>query len=70
VISDDAVYTRDEAMRFLRLKPATFSRLVNGKLKGVPQLNRVPVGRRQFFRGETLRKWLIKAEAMACNADH
>jgi hypothetical protein len=70
VILDDRVYTRIEAMLLLRLRPATFSKLVNGKLKGVPPLICVRVGRRQLFLGRTLRQWLIDGEAMSCNGAH
>jgi hypothetical protein len=69
-ISDDAPYNRREAMQLLKLKSATFSKLVNGKLKGLPPLIPYRVGRLQFFRGATLRQWLIDAEAMACNVAH
>ena len=69
-ISPDAIYTRPEAMKYLRLKPATFSKLTNGKLNGVPPLMAIRVGRLQRFRGATLIQWILDAEAMQCNAAH
>lgn len=61
--------TREEAMTRLRLKPAHFSKMVNGKVKGLPPLRVVRIGRRQFFREETLIQWTIEVEGGSCNAD-
>jgi hypothetical protein len=54
--------TRAEAMKRLRLKPAHFSKLVNGKVKGLPPLPCVRIGRRQLFRAESVEQWIIDVE--------
>jgi len=58
--------TREEAMTRLRLKPAFFSKIVNGKVKGLPRLPAVVIGRRQLFRDESLDKWILEVEGQ-CN---
>ena len=42
------LYTRQEAIDMLRVSPAFFSKLVNGKVKGLPPPPRVPMGEREF----------------------
>jgi len=64
LISDDGIYTRTEAMQYLRLKPATFSKLTNGKLKGVHRLDCMRFGRLQRFRGSALKKFAAALEEM------
>jgi len=59
--------TREETMERLRLKPAHFSKLTNGKIAGLPVLQSVRIGRRQLFRPETVDKWIVDAEAK-CSA--
>ena len=56
---------RKEAMAVIRLKAAHFSKLVNGKIKGLPPLACVRIGRRQLFRSETLRRWILDVEAQS-----
>lgn len=58
--------TREEAMEQLRLKPAHFSKVTNGKVKGLPKLACVRIG--QLFREETVRNWIIEVERLSCNA--
>ncbi len=41
--------TREEAMERLRLKPAHFSKLANGKIKGLPKLACVRIGTSATF---------------------
>ena len=59
--------TRQEAMERLRLKPAHFSKVASGKVKGLPQLASVRIGRRQLFRVETLDRWVVQVEKLSCN---
>jgi hypothetical protein len=59
--------TRKEAMEKLRLKPAHFSKVASGKVKGLPRLASVRIGRRQLFREETLERWVVEVEKLSCN---
>jgi hypothetical protein len=59
--------TREEAMERLRLKPAHFSKVANGKVKGLPRLACVRIGRRQLFREETIARWIVEVENISCN---
>jgi hypothetical protein len=56
------VLTRKETMARLRLKAATFSKLTNGKIKGLPPLRFIRVGRKQLFLATTVEQWLLEAE--------
>jgi hypothetical protein len=58
------VLTRLEAMERLRMKPAFFSKLTNGKVKGLPRLRCIRAGRRQLFLETTVDQWAIDAEAI------
>ena len=49
-------------MLILRLKPSHFSKLVNGKVKGMPPLPKVQIGRRQLFRPQAVYQWIIDVE--------
>ena len=49
-------------MARLRLKAAHFSKLVNGKVKGLPPLPCVQISRRQLFREESVQQWIIDVE--------
>jgi hypothetical protein len=62
--------TREETIVRLRLKPAHFSKIVNGKVKGLPALPCVRLGRRLLFREETIDKWIVDVEAASCSVDH
>lgn len=65
-----ALLTRDEAMGRLRLKPAFFSKVAAGKVKGLPPLPCVRIGRRQLFREETINRWVLDVENKPCNVAH
>jgi hypothetical protein len=65
-----ALLTRKEAMNRLRLRSSHFSKLVNGKIKGLPQLKAVKIGRRQLFREETIEQWIVDVEGGSCSAAH
>jgi hypothetical protein len=54
--------TRMETMDRLGLKASHFSKLVNGKIKGLPTLPMVKIGRRQLFRPESIEQWILDAE--------
>jgi len=58
--------TRKEVMERLRLRPAFFSKLSNGKVKGMPALPAVRIGRRQLFREAALNQWIMDVEKL-CN---
>ena len=61
------ILTREEAMLRLRLKPAFFSKLVNGKVKGVPPPPCLRIGRRQLFAEDSLENWAKELEARPCS---
>jgi hypothetical protein len=64
-----ALLTRKEAMDLLRLGSAHFSKVAAGKVKHLPQLASVRIGRRQLFREETIERWILEVEAKSCSAD-
>jgi hypothetical protein len=68
VTHETGLLTRDEAMARLRLKASHFSKLVNGKIKGLTPPPMVAIGRRQLFRSEALDQWIIEMEKKQCNA--
>ncbi len=57
-----ALLTREEVIKRLRLKPSFFSKLANGKVKGLPALPIVRIGRRQLFREQSIEEWILKVE--------
>lgn len=65
-IMANKLLTREEAMARLRLKPAHFSKVASGKVKGLPKLACVRIGRRQLFREQTLAAWIIEVETLSC----
>jgi len=62
------ILTREETIAKVRLKAAHFSKVVNGKVRGLPRLACVRIGRRQLFREETVDRWILEVEAQSCNA--
>ena len=64
------IFNRKEARARLRLKPSHFSKVTNGKVRGLPKLACLRVGRLQFFREETLARWINEVEALSCNGVH
>lgn len=61
------ILTREEAMERLRMKPSQFSKVSNGKVKGLPRIPVYNIGRRQFIREEMLDQWIIALEEKACS---
>jgi len=61
-VSETSLLTKAETMLILRLKPSHFSKLVNGKVKGMPPLPKVQIGRRQLFRPQAVYQWIIDVE--------
>lgn len=57
--------TRAEVLAMLKVSPGHLSKIVNGKVKGLPRLRPVNIGRRQLFREETVNKWLAEVEESA-----
>ncbi|MCL4854246.1 MAG: helix-turn-helix domain-containing protein [Bryobacteraceae bacterium] len=52
-----------EAAKFVRCSKAHLCNIVNGKVRDIPQLPAVRVGRRVLFRRESLERWLIEVES-------
>jgi hypothetical protein len=59
---DQQLLTRSEAMARLRLKSSHFSKVVSGKIRGLPRLPVLQIGRCQFFRRAAIERWIIEAE--------
>jgi hypothetical protein len=57
-------------MARLRLKAAHFSKLVDGKVKGLPPLPCVQIGRRQLFREESVQQWIDVEKTRKCSVAH
>jgi len=66
-VGPKALLTREEAMAQLRLKPAFFSKVVSGMVKGLPPLACLRIGRRQLFREDTVNQWILDVEAKSCS---
>lgn len=62
------VLTSSEIAKRLRISKGQVSKLMNGKVKGVPPLKVIVVGRRKLVRGEAFEEWCREAEG--CSADH
>ena len=54
--------TRKEVIDRLRITPGHFSKITNGKVKGLPHLPCVQLGRRQLFREESVNEWIVKVK--------
>ena len=52
-----------EAAALVRCSRAHLSNVVNGKIRGIPRLPAVRIGRRVLFRRESLELWLQQVEA-------
>jgi hypothetical protein len=52
-----------EAAAFVRCSRAHLSNIVNGKIRGIPRLPAVRIGRRVLFRRESLEMWLHQVES-------
>jgi predicted DNA-binding transcriptional regulator AlpA len=61
--------TAKEASEFLGVRRITFYRAVAGKIPGLPPVPCVRIGRRQYFRLESLERWLAEVE-QRCNEAH
>jgi excisionase family DNA binding protein len=51
-----------EAARFVRCSRSHLSNVLNGKVRDVPHLPSVRIGRRVLFRQESLEQWLRQIE--------
>jgi excisionase family DNA binding protein len=60
-----AILTAEDAAKRLKVSKGQFSKLINGKIRGVPRLKFARLGRRVLVREETLDEWLREVEA--CN---
>jgi excisionase family DNA binding protein len=52
-----------EAAALLRCSRAHLCNIVNGKIRGIPSLPSLRIGRRVLFRRESLEQWLRQIEA-------
>lgn len=52
-----------EAASLVRCSRAHLSNIVNGKVRGIPHLPTLRIGRRVLFRRESLELWLQRVEA-------
>jgi excisionase family DNA binding protein len=52
-----------EAAKLVRCSRAHLCNVINGKVRGIPQLPTVRIGRRVLFRRESLEQWLRELEA-------
>jgi excisionase family DNA binding protein len=59
------ILTCGEVAKRLRLSKGQLSKLINGKIAGVPRLKTARLGRRVVVREETLEQWLRELES--CN---
>ncbi len=59
----DTLLTIPEAAALLRCSRPHIQNILAGKVKGVPPLPFVALGRRKLIRRESLFRWLEKAEA-------
>jgi hypothetical protein len=62
----DALLTFKDLLGRLRCSKGQFSKIINGKVSGVPRLKTIRVGRRVFVRQATFTRWLRELEN--CNA--
>ena len=53
-----------EAAALVRCSRAHLSNIVNGKVRGIPRLPTVRIGRRVLFRRESLESWLQQVESL------
>ena len=53
-----AVMTMEEGASLIRCSKAHMSHVLNGKVKGLPRLPSIQIGRRRLIRRESLLKWL------------
>ena len=65
-----ALLDRQEVMHRLHLKASHFSKIVNGRVKGLPLLKHDRLGRKLLFREDTLNQWIAEVESASCSADH
>jgi helix-turn-helix protein len=63
VPDDHQVLTIPESAKILRCSRVHVQNLLLGKVKGVPPLPHIPMGRRKLIRKESLEKWMAQAEA-------
>ena len=61
------ILTFADTAKKLKVSKGQFSKLINGKVPGVPRLKTARLGRRVLVREETLEQWLREVEA--CSAD-
>ena len=61
--SPSKVLNLAEAAALMRCSRAHLSNVINGKVRGIPRLPTVRIGRRVLFRRESLEVWLQQVES-------
>ena len=56
------ILTFSEAAAFLRFSKSHLSNVLNSKVRGIPPMPNIRVGRRVLFRRESLEQWLSNME--------
>jgi hypothetical protein len=58
----DGILCLAEVAQKLRCSKAQVSNLINGKIRGVPRLKTISIGRRRLVLATTLDDWLLRAQ--------
>ena len=61
--------TRQQVMDMLGMKASHFSKVSNGKVRGLPPIPHLNIGRLQRFRAESVREWILRVEEKSCSGD-
>ena len=64
IVAPAKVLNLVEAAALVRCSRAHLSNVVNGKVRGIPRLPAVRIGRRVLFRRESLEQWLQQLESL------
>lgn len=62
-VAPEKILTLAEAALFVRCSRAHLCNIINGKVRGIPYLPSVRIGRRVLFRRESLERWLQQVES-------
>ncbi|MDQ2843682.1 MAG: helix-turn-helix domain-containing protein [Acidobacteriota bacterium] len=62
-VAPSKVLNLAEAAALVRCSRAHLSNVINGKVRGIPRLPAVRIGRRVLFRRESLEVWLQQVES-------
>lgn len=62
--------TFDDMVLRLRCSKSQVSKLIRGKVRGVPKLRIVRFGRRVLAREDVFDEWIVEVEEQTCNTGH